>query len=59
MSFTTDELKNDLKILTQQRDQSFQQYHQLCGAVSILEQQINVLETKKNEEENKNQDQVG
>lgn len=44
MSFTVEQLKGDLKLMNDQKDQSFIQYHQQCGSIAMLEAQIKFLE---------------
>ena len=49
MSFTIEELQNDLTMLNGRKEQSIQQFHQLTGAISVLEQQINKLSNDESE----------
>lgn len=51
MHFTMEELRGDLQILSNQKEQTMQNYHQVCGAYNLLEQQIKILIAR--EEENK------
>ena len=44
MSLTVEKLRGDIAILAGRRDQSHQDYHQVIGAISILEQMIYHIE---------------
>ena len=40
MSLTVEKLRGDIAVLAIRRDQAHQDYHQLIGAISVLEQMI-------------------
>lgn len=40
MSLTVEKLRNDIAVLAGRREQAHQDYHQVIGAISILEQMI-------------------
>ena len=44
-----EQLKNDLLILNQRKEQAIQNFHQVVGAISILEQLIQREEEQKSE----------
>lgn len=41
--FTVEHLQNDLNLLNGRKEQASQQFYQLVGAISILEQQLNKI----------------
>lgn len=43
MLFTVEDLQKDLQLLIQRKDETLQTFHQLVGAVSVIEQQLNKL----------------
>jgi hypothetical protein len=53
MSFTVEQLKGDLQLMTAQRDQSLVQYHQQSGSVVMLEAQVKFLEEEAKKESEK------
>jgi hypothetical protein len=44
MSLTVEKLRGDINVLAIRRDQAHQNYHQVIGAISILEQMIYHIE---------------
>ncbi len=40
MSLTVEKIREDIAVLAGRRDQAYQDYHQVIGAISILEQMI-------------------
>lgn len=47
-----EKLQSDLKVLTMRKDEIHQAFHQVCGAIDVLQQYIKSLtEAKKQEEE--------
>jgi len=43
MSLTIEQLKKDLSVFIQRRDQALHSYHQVLGAISVIEQILNQL----------------
>ena len=46
MSFTIEGLEGELMALNSQKEKHMQNYYQTCGAISLLQQQVNHLRTK-------------
>lgn len=53
MSMSIEELKKDLETFTIRKEKAFQDFHQLSGAISVLQQLITEIETKENKDEEK------
>jgi len=43
MSLTIEQLKKDLSVFIQRRDQALHSYHQVLGAISVMEQLLHQL----------------
>jgi hypothetical protein len=50
MSLTVEKIREDIAVLAGRRDQAHQDYHQVIGAISILEQMIWRLENPEMEQ---------
>lgn len=51
MQLTMENLATDLKVLHEQKEQLFQNYHRVCGALALIEQQINKIQSDNLEQE--------
>ncbi len=52
MSITMDKLSNDLQVLKQRKEETLMNFHQILGAISILEQMIASFVQEQNHEKN-------
>ena len=55
MSVTIEKLRTDVRDFNVLKDQFLTQYHQTCGAISVLEQQLKLLITEEELEKEKEQ----